>query len=222
MNVKIQAIIINQVNNYTLSAFPEERTKTLISELNVHYEKINNYIESEISGENIDIELINSLAKLNEISRLSSVQIIKAYSGDYRFTIDLLESVIALLQCQAGNSSIREKLRVLGWQLMDKLYNYSFDNLVYDALVYHWLKSKNLIRSVSLRAWSSPLSKPNNKIVFESTEQELDKFYEKNKQKLYEIMTFELNQSSELQDPFSEQQNQDYYHYHQTLKAIEI
>jgi hypothetical protein len=50
MNVKIQKINIIQINIYNFNTFPDDRIRGLISELNVHYEKINNYLEAKVSG----------------------------------------------------------------------------------------------------------------------------------------------------------------------------
>ncbi len=128
MNVEIKTIQINQINIYKLSVFPEDRIKILISELNVHYEKINNYNESGIIGEKIDVEVIDSLTKLNEIIRLGSPYKISynQNSGDFRFGVDLLESVIALLNTEVGHQSTRNKLLNLGRDLIENRASFIF------------------------------------------------------------------------------------------------
>lgn len=224
MNVKIQAIQINQVNIYRFSVLPEERIKNLISELNVHYDKINNYLDSEISGETLNVEVIDSLAKLNEINRLAPYKLNNdPNSGDFRLGIDLLESVIALLKTGAGHHSTKQKLVNLGWGLIEKLYNFSFDNLVNNALFYQWLKSKNLIRNHSVMHWGDAFQcSQDSKIRFKPTESDLEDFYKKNQQRIYEYMVFEMNDHKQENDPMGNQQASEFYHYHQTMKQFEI
>ena len=224
MDIKIQVIQINQVNIYKFSAFPEERIKNIVSELNVHYDKINNYIEAGISGDTLNLEVINSLAKLKEISRLAPYKInIDPYSGDFRLGIDLLESVVALLKTDAGHNSTQKNLLDLGWDLLEKLYSFSFDNLVNGSLLYQWLKSKDLIRNHTIIHWGGVYeSTPDDKIRFKPTEDELESFYNRNQQKIHEYMVFDMNDNKEESNPMSDQQASDYYHYHQVLKQFEI
>jgi len=140
MNVRIQVILINQIHKYNFSAFPDDRIRALISELNVHYDKINNYLEAEVSREKLNVEIIDSLAKLNEINRLAPYRIDNNLnSGDFRLGVDLLESVIALLTTDAGHHSTRSNLLDLGWSLLSKLYSFSYEELVDSALLYQWL-----------------------------------------------------------------------------------
>ncbi len=97
MNVNIRNTKINIINNYRLSAFHEDRINILVSELNVHYQKTNGYIEHEISDEMIDLKHIDSLSMFTEISRLYPAKIIDiTYSDDYRFAVEELDSAIAL------------------------------------------------------------------------------------------------------------------------------
>jgi len=224
MDIKIQVIQINQVNIYKFSAFPEERIKNIVSELNVHYDKINNYIEAGISGDTLNLEVINSLAKLKEISRLAPYKInIDPYSGDFRLGIDLLESVVALLKTDAGHNSTQKNLLDLGCDLLEKLYSFSFDNLVNGSLLYQWLKSKDLIRNHTIIHWGGVYeSTPDDKIRFKPTEDELESFYNRNQQKIHEYMVFDMNDNKEESNPMSDQQASDYYHYHQVLKQFEI
>ena len=214
---------INIINNYRLSSFPEDRINTLVSELNVHYQKLNGYIEHEISGEKIDIELIDALSKLSEISRLAPARIENStFSGDYRFAVEVLESVIALAQSSSQSPSIRKKIISFGWEIFEKIYDYSFKCLVNESLAYHWLKKRNLINTRGMRSWYSQPHKNDNAIKFEPSESDLEDFYQKNKQKLYEFMVFNLNRSTELHDPFSNQHESDYYHYYKTLEGLNV
>lgn len=225
MNINIQKIQINQINIYRLNAFPEERINTLISELNVHYGKINNYIEAEIDIKKINIEVIDALAKLEEISRLAPHRIDLGqygYSGDFRLGIDLLNSVIVLLQTAAGHDTTRRKLLDLGWGLFRKLYNYSFDELIDRSLLYHWLKSKNLARSHGVTSWRPYNDARDEKLAFIPSEDDIESFYKKNNQKIYEYMVYEMSDSQSLSDPFLDTQARDFYHYHQTLSSIKI
>jgi hypothetical protein len=194
----------------------------LISELNVHYDKINNYIESEILGEAINIEVISSLAKLNEINRLAPRLINNdPYSGDFRLGIDVLESILAILQTGAGHQSTKKNLLNLAWDLLYKLYNFSYDNLIYSALLYQWLNKYDLIRSHSLRTWYGH-SKNKDQISFNPTDEDLDDFHNKNKQKIYRYMVFDMHDQKEEQDPFSNQQAKDFYHYYETLSNLKL
>ena len=52
MGVRIQEIQINQINVYSFSAFSDDRIRVLISELNVHYGKINSYFDADVSEKN--------------------------------------------------------------------------------------------------------------------------------------------------------------------------
>ncbi|MDT9702673.1 hypothetical protein, partial [Streptomyces sp. P17] len=84
-----------------------------------------------VSGEHLNVEVIDSLAKLNEINRLAPFRLNNnPNSGDFRLGIDILESVIALLSTGAGHQSTKNNLIDLGWSLLNKLYSFSFDRLV--------------------------------------------------------------------------------------------
>lgn len=224
MNIRIQAIQINQINIYNFSAFPEDRIRALISELNVHYEKINNYLEAEVSGEKLNVEVIDSLAKLNEINRLAPYRIDNnPNSGDFRLGVDLLESVIALLTTDAGHQSTRSNLLDLGWSLLSKLYSFSYEGLVDSALLYQWLKGKDLVRSHSISRWGRTYGDYNStRIKFEPSVDELNDFFSRNQQKIFEYMVFEMAPNKEEIDPFSNLQAVDFYHYHQVLSRFEI
>lgn len=221
MNTYIYARI-NIINNYKLSSFPEDRINTLVSELNIHYHKINEYIENEINEEKIRVEFIDTLSKLSEISRLAPAKIeSNAFSNDYKFAVDILESAIALAQCSTQHPNIRKKIISFGWDMLEKIYGHSLESLIYKSLTYHWLKKRNLITTHYMQSWYGQPHKNDNKIKFEPSESELEDFYQKNKQKLYEYMTFELNHSTKLHDPFSDQHQSDYYHYHKTLESLD-
>ena len=225
MNISIQKIKINQINIYRLNAFPEERVNILISELNVHYGKINGYIEAEIDVEKINIEVIDSLAKLEEISRLAPYRIDLGQhgcSGDFSLGIDLLNSVIALLQTAAGRDATRRKLLNLGWELLRKLYNYSFDELIDKSLLYHWLKSKNLARPNDVTSWRDYNNSRDENLAFIPSEDDIESYYKKNNQKIYEYMVHEMSDSQSPSDPFLDAQAGYFYHYHQTLSNTKI
>ncbi|EKO3590947.1 hypothetical protein N6C01_003426 [Vibrio metschnikovii] len=224
MDIKIQIIQINQINMYSFSAFPEDRIRILISELNVHYDKINNYLESEVSGEHLNVEVIDSLAKLNEINRLAPFRLNNnPNSGDFRLGIDILESVIALLSTGAGHQSTKNNLIDLGWSLLNKLYSFSFDRLVDSAFLYQWLKSKGLARSHSIYYWNGNYGNIKlTRIKFEPSDDELARFFDKNQQRIFEYMTFEMLPGKEEIDPFSNPQAEDFYHYHQTLMNFKV
>ena len=223
MNVRIQAIQINQINIYNLNAFPEDRIRALISELNVHYEKINNYLEAEVSGEKLNVEVIDSLAKLNEINRLAPYRMDNNfYSGDFRLGVDILDSVIALLTTDAGHQSTKNNLLSLGWSLLGKLSSFTYENLVYSALLYQWLKSKKLVRSSNITHWRTSYGNYNStRIKFEPSDCELNDFFTENQQKIFEYMVFEMNPNKEEIDPFSNSQAVDFYSYHQLLSQFE-
>ena len=224
MNIKIQAIHINQINIYNFSAFPADRIRLLVSELNVHYEKINNYLEAEVSSEKLNVEVVDSLAKLNEIDRLAPCRLDgNPNSGDFRLGVDLLESVIALLKTNAGHVNTKKNLLNLGWSLLNKLYNFSFDGLVYSALLYNWLKGRGLVKRHSIDYWGGRYGSPNSsRIKFEPSDEHLNKFFEINQQDIFEYMVFNMDQNKEEVDPFSNFQAVDFYHYHQTLSNFKI
>ncbi|MCX3310402.1 hypothetical protein ORN12_15575 [Pantoea vagans] len=220
MNVIIQAI---QINIYNFNAFPYNRIKTLISELNVHYEKINNYLEAEVSGEKLNVEVIDSLVKLNEINRLAPYRIDNnPNSGDFRLGVDLLESVIALLTTDAGHQCTKKNLLTLGWSLLSKLYSFSYERLIDSALLYQWLKRKELVRSYNITHWGTNYGNVNlTRSKFEPSDDELDNFFNRNQQKIFEYMVFEMIPNKEEIDPFSNTQAVDFYHYHQLLRQFE-
>lgn len=224
MNIKIQAIQINQINIYNFSAFPADRIGTLISELNVHYGKINNYLEAEVSGEKLNIEVIDSLAKLKEIDRLAPYRLDdNPNSGDFRLGVELLESVIALLKTDAGHVATKNNILNLGWSLLNRLYRFSFDGLVESALLYNWLKGRKLIRIHRIDNWGSCYQEfKSDRIEFKPSDEDLNKFFESNQQKIFEYMVFEMDRSKEEVDPFSNYQAADFYHYHQTLSGFKI
>ncbi|KKC98821.1 hypothetical protein [Photobacterium halotolerans] len=227
VKVEIKVIQLNQVNLYQLREFPKDRIKTLISELNVHYEKINNYLESEVSGDKIDVEVIDSLVKLNEVYRLAPPDKIsfEESRADFIFFVELLESVIALLNTKAGSKPARNKLLELGWDLLEKLYNFSYKKLVSGSLLYHWLKKNNLLqarRAELTRYKHRRTSHTEPKIRFEPSDEEIEDFYEANKHEIYMHMIFKMNGTNEDRDPLAQPHESNYYHYYKSLESVEI
>ncbi|MCK2087498.1 hypothetical protein MXC99_04830 [Thauera aromatica] len=220
--MNIIAIQINQIQIYRLSSFPEQRINQLVSELNVHYGKINNYIEAQIERERIDVEVIDSLTKLEEIARLAPHRIqVTPMSGDFRLGVDLLESIIALLNTQSGHASTRKNLLNLGWDLLRKLYPFSYERLVQEALRFSWLKRNNLVRSHEISRWNHQGTSQNeSKVRFSPSEEEIDNFYNKNRQELYEYMIYEMGSDRSPPDPFDQLEAADFYHYHRTLSNV--
>lgn len=213
---------INIINTYQLSSFPEQKINELISDLNVHYGKINSYIEAKIDQEKINIEVIDSLAKLEEINRLVPYTIqSNSMTSDFRLGVDLLESIIALLNTQSGHESTREKLLNLGWNLLQKLYPFSYEKLKNEALLFNWLKHYNLVKSNGISRWDYQKSKPNDKkLKFSPSEEELEKFYENNREEIYQYMVHAMGPDIEPSDPFRQANAADFYHYHQTLSNV--
>ncbi|WP_281946540.1 hypothetical protein [Vibrio parahaemolyticus] len=72
--------------------------------------------------------------------------------------------------------------------------------------------------------WDVFLDKTNEpkRIPFEPSENDLNAFYEENKDRIYELMVAEKNGFSELKDPFSDKQIQDFYHYYCSLDELKI
>lgn len=222
--MSIMSIQVNQIQMYRLSSFPEQRINDLISELNVHYGKINGYIEAQISQDKIDVEIIDSLAKLEEIIRLAPYQIqSNQLSGDFRLGIDLLESVIALLNTRAGHESARKKLLDLGWNLLKKLYQFSYDRLVREALLFSWLKLNNLVRHQGFyRNGFHRSLRVGERIEFSPSKEEVDDFYNANRGEIYQYMIHEMGPNIMPIDPFSQFDAANFYHYYQTLSNISV
>ena len=233
-SLDVKLIQVNIINNYSLSAFPEDRIKALISELNVHYEKINNYIEMDIASEKINVEFIDAYTKLNEIIRLSPAQISNnEYSGDYRLSTDILDSILALLQIAPRDCRVKSKLKDLGLKLVERVFGMNIDSIVSNGLFYRWLDKYKLIVKHNMMfmptiinyegfGYSNGESNQPKRVEFKPTDDELNSFYEKNKVRLYEIMVQEKNGFGDLKDPFSVQHTKDYYHYYYSLSGMEI
>jgi len=215
MSIKIQAIAINI---FQMSMFPNDRVSTLVSELHVHYEKINSYIDSKISDEVMEIEMIGALSVLKEISRLTSSE------GE-----KILNSVIALLSCSAGSVEIRGKYKEFSLECLDGLFSGSLDCFIDQSLFYRWLKKNNLVGEDYNCQWFPeddffPGDDENKcrRIVFSPDEKDIDQFYKKNKIRIYEDMVSEQNQFRDLRDPFDGAEAQDFYHYKMMLDEVEI
>lgn len=228
----MKVIQINIINIYGLSAFPEDRIKALISELNVHYGKINNYIEMDVASEKINVEFIDAYTKLSEIMRLSPTKISHdQFSGDYRLSTDILDSILALLQIAPRDCKIQNKLKDLGFNLVKHVFGNDIKSIISHGLYYRWLDKYKLIVKLDMLmptinyevfGYSEGESNEPKKIKFEPSDNELDSFYESNKIRLYELMVKEKNGFSDLKDPFSEQHIKDFYHYYHALSSIEI
>jgi hypothetical protein len=218
------AIQINQIQIYRLSSFPEQRINELISELNVHYGKINNYIEAQIDQEKINVEVIDSLAKLEEINRLAPHRIQSSpMCGDFRLGVDLLESIIALLNTHSGHESTRKKLLNLGWNLLQKLYQFSYEQLKHEALLFNWLKHHDLVRSHEISRYGYPNAGQNDKkIEFSPSKEEIDEFYDMNRNEIYQYMVYKMGSDKSPSDPFRQAEAADFYHYHQTLSNVSV
>lgn len=216
------SIQINSINLYELDSFPERKVKDLVSDLNINYSKINKYIEAQVDKEKINIEVINSLTNLEEIYRLVPIRMQSgAISGEFRLGIDLLESIIALLNTQSGHKSTRNGLLTLGWNLLNRLYSFSYDRLRGEALLFHWLKRYHLVREneISTRRYRGREEKE-RKIKFSPSEEDVDSFYEENREKIYRYMVYEMGQNQLPSDPFLQSDAADFYHFHQTLSNI--
>ena len=218
------AIQINIIQIYRLSTFPEQRVNELISELNVHYGKINSYIETKIDQEKIDIEVIDSLVKIEEIDRLAPHRIQpNSMSGDFRLGVDLLESIIALLNTRSGHKSTRDKLLKLGWNLLQKLYSFSYERLKKEALLFNWLKRRNLVRPNDISRWGYKYSEQSGKkIEFSPSEEEIEDFYKNNREEIYQYMVYEMGPDRSPSDPFLQPDAADFYHYHQMLSNVSV
>lgn len=224
MQVQIKTIQIIQINVNKLSTFPKERIEGLISELNIHYDKINGYLECEVPSETLNVEVVDCLAKLNEIARLAPVKFDKnSYRDDFQLGIALLESVIALLEMGTGHNATKQKLLDLGWNLLGNLYDFSVGDLELSSLRYQWLKNKGLIKQYNMVSYR----RRNDRNLDESlsakfTEHELEEFYQKNKQYLYEYMAFYMKEGKQEFDQLDDTQASNFYRYHQTLAKFQI
>lgn len=221
MEINIQSIKIqiNKINFYKLSAFPEDRINNLISELNIHYAKINSYIEIEVGGEKLDIEVADALVKLEEILRLSPHGG-NLHGGDFGLGISLLDSVIAVLQTKAGHGNTRTKLLDLGWSLIGKLYPYSINKIIDESLLYLWLKSKGFASENKANFRRGHTPSKDEKLIFIPSEDDIQSFYQKNSQMIYEYMVYEMDGRRKPVNPFSDLQVRNFYHHHQTLSNI--
>ncbi|WOX50113.1 hypothetical protein R2B70_09100 [Aeromonas sp. XH] len=228
-SLDVKLIQVNIINNYILSAFPEERIKILISELNVHYGKINNYIEMDVASENINIEFIDVYAKLNEIIRLSPTKISHdQFSGDYMLSKDILDSILALLQIAPRDCKIQNKLKDLGLNLVERVFGNDIQSVILDGLFYRWLDKYKLIvkfdismPTINYEAFGLSDDENNEpkKIKFEPSDNELNSFYEANKISIYKNMVEEKNGFINFKDPFSEPHIKDFYHYYYSLSS---
>ncbi|WP_157681919.1 hypothetical protein [Pectobacterium parmentieri] len=109
----------------------------------------------------------------------------------------------------------------LGWSLLSKLYSLSYEELVYSALLYQWLKRKKLLRNRNITRWGTNYGNSNSRrIKFDPSDDELDDFFTGNQQKIFEYMVFEMIPNKEEVDPFLSQQSIDFYHYHQLLSQF--
>lgn len=218
LTFNIITIKISTIQIIGLDLSQKQRINQLISELNVHFGKINKYIDEQVKGEKIDIEVIDSFVKLREIARLAQAD---SMSGESRLRVDLLESIIALLNTQSGSESTRTDLQSLGWDLLPQMYPFDYETLVQETLRFSWLKRNNLIRSerTPTRNYQSR-SKNDNKKRYVPSEEEVDNFYKENRQKLYEYMINEMASDKSPPDPFSQSGATEFCYYHWTLSNI--
>lgn len=224
MKIKIQLIEINQIEIYKLNKTSEGRVENLISELNVSFNKINNYIEEGICKEFIDKEVIDSFSRLSEIDRLCFWVVGRNSCGaNFKLGVYLLESVIVILKTGEGGKSIRGKLRDFGFGLLDKIYSFEFDDLVNKSLLYQWLKCNNLIKYDNFQPrYGVCNNRLEDQIKFEPTGDELEKFFIQKKQNIFNYMVFEMSDGKKEIDPMEDLNARKFYHYHETLRRFSV
>lgn len=222
--MNINAIQINESPIYRARLLLEPRIIALISELNVHFGKINYYREEQLTEDKINLEVIDSLTILEEINRLVPQQIEAIPgSGDFKLGVDLLESIIALLNTQSGYEGTRTKLLSLGLNLNQRLYRFSYESLVHEAFIFNWLKLNKLVQSPKIPRNRYQSAERVGKIIkFSPSKEDIDNFYNANKSEIYQYMVRHMGPDKTTEDPFGQAGAADFYHYHQTLLNISV
>lgn len=223
----IPLIDIDQFEQLTMFSAPEY-AKDLVSELNTHYEYINDYVEMNLSENVIDKELADSVMTLKEINQLIHCKVIYSYrhnienrnivnvsEDDFKLGTLLLQSIIRLLEMGAGDKSDRENLVYLGRDLFEKLYADLDRNsdLIYRAYLYKWLETNNLVKK-------SEQETQVQKKDFQPTLEEMENFYNKHKQDIYKHMICTMNADYVEPNPMDNPNIVDYYHYRQSLSKL--
>ena len=230
VSIKINIININQFNFYNQNDTIKNIITTLISELNIHYGMINNYIDLEGTENLINIEICKTLVKLTEISSLALPNTNDQHDEIYKLNIKLIDSVIVILNMNVGQKELRRKLLNLGDELLSKLYNFNYDDLISESLRYLWLNQNKLIPTPYKVGYETNLfytsCKNNNtldsdeKIKFTPSDEEISAYHIENMQTIYQFMVFEMHNEFEINDPFDNEQACLFYHYHETLNQL--
>jgi hypothetical protein len=214
--MNIQLIQVNVFLNYGI-----DRVNQLISELNVHYNALKNYHENKLGVSDFaKKEIIDAYAKLYELSELLK------FDKNKQSTVSLLESTIALLKLTENGQPVRNKLKGLGKQIAQKLYDAPLNTLIEESLRYKWLRKHNLVlasmdsqeRLISSH-WMSNLESNSElpelppHFKFEPDDSALEEYFESNKTYILHYLVNQLQENTVMQDPMRKSGASDMYHY---------
>ncbi len=195
------------VHTYQFHTFPAEKTLHFIREFNAHVK----HLDDQSSTDPLQAQMAHALTTLQQLYRLTPYRFDKVnHPDDYGLGIYLLKSIISLLNTRLGNHDTTVRLQRLGYLLLDKLYTFSYDDLLDSAFLYQWLLWKRL----------TPRHSSSNK-GFSLSSEELHHYFIKNQQKIFEYMAFEMHRDKEEIDPLQHPDAIAFFRYHQALDAFE-
>lgn len=197
----------------------KETIDLLIGEIGYKLEAILLY-GGDVNLDCINVKVVDLFCELKKIDGLLIKTYLK-YEDKYIMKMKLLDSVIALINTQAGREDVRKEVIEFGFLKCEKLYDtlpLNHDSLMYRAYLFHWLKfNEPIIASGNIYQYDLYQNMEQSKIIkLSPSENDIINFYNTNKKSIYSFMIDEMK-SKHLPDSFYEIEAVNYYHYYQTL-----
>lgn len=226
---QLQLLVLK--NMYNLPIDIKRLFEEDIRKVNECFDKLNGYIEAQLSEEKINTKYIDIQVLLQKIYSFSKEPL---YQQRYSYNFDesiltikkrILSSVITTLQLNYGHVTTRKKLITLGWDLIQDCYRlYDYDDLVYSVYRYEWLKKEGLLNGVSsytrnYRFLDEEIDANKKYSIAEISDKTLEQFFIDNKTKIYRYM-IEMNSADKENNPIDDPLARDFYENHVRLVNI--
>lgn len=182
-----------QINLSLIIVKDKYRVEKLLENLARIYKKIYYSIERQSNeSTNLDDKFEDALIELELIEQ----EIIhkRKNSDDLNFFIGLIDVVIILLDINKGNNVTRQKLLAVGRRLFDSCYPsdlFNYKEIMYEINFYYWLERYGLLSKTWFNDYENIQRRKMNKELI-PTSDELEKFYEENREAMYYDMIYKL------------------------------
>ncbi|WP_133251191.1 hypothetical protein [Novacetimonas pomaceti] len=177
-----------QVNNFFVNGNrKDDSIEILTSKINVTYNNIKNSIDIEGHTENIFlIELISNCQELHR----SCVEKSRTNKSFYDSILDkLFASILLLIDNMEITEKLKDKFLNIAENIIEDRYRMNYHDINNEVLFYYWILKWGLVRKKTpILDFFIGQPEQNKETYSEPSSEEIDVFYEKNRQKIYEIL----------------------------------